>query len=288
MLAKVIFLIVAPLALVRGGAPATRASRTAVDTAAKSRAAGANVVNIIAKDFMFSAPKGIPAGLTTIELSNAGPNLHHVQLLKFTGKHNVKEYVAALQKAGPSGHGPDWATPMGGPNAVVPGEKSRLTEVLEPGRYGIVCFVDTPDHVPHLFKGMSADLMVRGSAKNAKLPSGDNTLRLVDYNFAWEKPLHSGHQRVTILNDAAQGHEVLFVQLAPGKTGTDMLNWLDKMVGPPPGKPIGGVSGIIKGNAVSVPLDLVPGNYFLICFAPDTKDGKPHFMHGMVQTVTVK
>jgi hypothetical protein len=287
MLAKGLFLLLAPIALVRGGNP-TGSTSSAADTVTKSRAAGANVVTIVAKDFMFGAPKSIPAGLTTIELSNAGPNLHHVQLMKFTGKHTVKDYVEALKKAGPTGHGPEWATPMGGPNAVVPGDKSRITEVLEPGRYGVVCFVDTPDHVPHLFKGMSADLIVRGSAKGAKLPSSDNTLRLVDYQFVWEKPLHAGHQRVTVMNDAAQGHEVLFVQLAPGKTGTDMLNWLDKMAGPPPGKPMGGVSGILKGNPVSVPLDLVPGNYFLICFAPDAKDGKPHFMHGMVQTVAVK
>jgi hypothetical protein len=33
--------------------------------------------------------------------------------------------------------------------------------------------------------------------------------------------------------------------------------------------------------------DFVPGKYALICFLPDAKDGKPHFMHGMVQEVTV-
>ena len=29
--------------------------------------------------------------------------------------------------------------------------------------------------------------------------------------------------------------------------------------------------------------DLTPGNYALLCFVPDAKDGKPHLEHGMVK-----
>ena len=35
-------------------------------------------------------------------------------------------------------------------------------------------------------------------------------------------------------------------------------------------------------------VDLAPGNYGLICFIPDAKDGKPHFMHGMATQFSVK
>jgi hypothetical protein len=31
----------------------------------------------------------------------------------------------------------------------------------------------------------------------------------------------------------------------------------------------------------------MPGNYVLICFEPDAKDGMPHFVHGMLQAFTV-
>jgi hypothetical protein len=34
--------------------------------------------------------------------------------------------------------------------------------------------------------------------------------------------------------------------------------------------------------------DFVPGSYALICFLPDVKDGKPHFVHGMVQQIEVQ
>jgi hypothetical protein len=33
--------------------------------------------------------------------------------------------------------------------------------------------------------------------------------------------------------------------------------------------------------------DLEPGRYALICFLPDLADGKPHFMHGMMQEIEV-
>jgi len=31
----------------------------------------------------------------------------------------------------------------------------------------------------------------------------------------------------------------------------------------------------------------MPGNYVLICFEPDAKDGMPRFVHGMPQAFTV-
>lgn len=40
--------------------------------------------------------------------------------------------------------------------------------------------------------------------------------------------------------------------------------------------------------AADVTIKLVtPGDYGLICFVPDAKDGKPHLVHGMVKTIKV-
>jgi hypothetical protein len=35
-------------------------------------------------------------------------------------------------------------------------------------------------------------------------------------------------------------------------------------------------------------VDLASGNYGLICFVPDAKDGKPHLAHGMMQDFKVE
>lgn len=264
------------------------ASLIAVSASAQApyRAAAATVVTIGARDFAFDAPVRVPAGLVTLRMTNHGTAPHHAQLIKFAGKRTIKDFIAALKPNAPP---PSWATELGGPNAVDPHGTSEVTVVLEPGNYGFICFVDVPDKVPHFVKGMSRDLVVTKSAKAvAKLPDGDNLVTLVDYGFKLQKPLVAGHQRLTVTTDAAQPHELTLIRLAPGKTMQDVMTWMEKMQGPPPGNLFGGVAALVKGKPVSVPLDLEAGNYILICFVPDSKDGKPHFMHGMVQEVTVK
>ena len=47
------------------------------------------------------------------------------------------------------------------------------------------------------------------------------------------------------------------------------------------------MSGIMPGAHVFVEVDLPPGEYGLLCFLPDAKDGKPHFLHGMARSTTV-
>ena len=245
-----------------------------------------NSVTITAHDFGFTAPRRIPAGLAHIRFINNGGTLHHAQLLKFSGNHTVKDYVAALKPNAPP---PSWATDVGGPNAVPPHREIAVIETLEPGNYGIVCFVDTPDHVPHIMKGMSRDLTVtKAGANSSKLPEGDLSVELVDYNFKWSAPVTAGAHRITVTTDAPQSHEFTVIRLDTGKSANDVLAWLEKMEGPPPGTVIGGVAGLAKGKPVSVGLVFTPANYMLICFVPDMKDGKPHFMHGMIQTISVK
>ena len=77
------------------------------------------------------------------------------------------------------------------------------------------------------------------------------------------------------------------VKLDSGKEPMDFAKWGEKMVGKPPGTLHGGVSGIMPGGKAFVEVDLAPGEYGLICFVPDSKDGKGHYHHGMAKKVTV-
>ena len=47
--------------------------------------------------------------------------------------------------------------------------------------------------------------------------------------------------------------------------------------------PMGGVVGLSKGLHAYFTANLDVGDYVLVCFLQDAKDGKPHFVHGMVQ-----
>jgi hypothetical protein len=66
------------------------------------------------------------------------------------------------------------------------------------------------------------------------------------------------------------------------------MAFLDKMDGPPPGNALGGVSGFLPGMTTYTTVDLTPGNYVLVCFFPDVKDGKAHVVHGMIKEFTIK
>jgi hypothetical protein len=158
---------------------------------------------------------------------------------------------------------------------------------LEPGNYALICFVDIGGP-PHFTKGMLRALRVVPSAGAVgAAPKADVNVDLFDYNFKVSSPIRAGNRIIKVHNIGKQVHEVELIQMAPGATVPQLLAWLGKMEGPPPGKALGGVAGMEKGMSEYFSADFAPGNYVLICFVPDAKDGKPHFAHGMVQQITV-
>lgn len=244
------------------------------------------VVTVIARDFAFEAPDQVPAGMVTFQLENRGHALHHVSLVKLEDGKTLDDVFAALRAGGPP---PAWMKEMGGPNAPDPGGRANATLFLQPGTYALLCWVDIPDHVSHVMKGMAKQITVTPAPvpAAAATPAGDITLRLNDYSFALSKPVTAGTHTIRVENGAAQPHEVELIRLAPGKTTEDLMAWMQSMQGPPPASAAGGISGMRHGEAQSFTYDFTPGTYVLICFLPDHGDGKPHFMHGMIQTLTV-
>jgi hypothetical protein len=254
-------------------------------SAAPAAAAAPNMVTFTAKEFSFEGPDTIPAGLTMFHLNAAGQELHHLQLIKLEEGKTYADLEAAMKAKGPP---PAWMHVYGGVNPPPPGGMAIATQTMEPGNYAVVCFVEGPDHVPHLAKGMMKPLTVAATPNaNRTEPTADVTMTLNDYSFTLSKPLAAGRQMIKVENAASQPHEIVLIQLAPGKTIQDVAKWVADMKGPPPGKPIGGIPGFMKGKNTYFEVSLEPGDYGMICFVPDAKDGKPHFEHGMMQQIKV-
>ena len=246
------------------------------------------VVVVHAKDFAFTAPKTIKSGATTFRLVNDGKELHHLSVIRLQKGKTMADFVAFMKKPGPPF---GWFTEVGGPNPALPGGSVDATLTLEPGNYVVACFIPSVgESAPHLMKGMINALTVTTDKSPGVSPPADVTVRTSDYAFALSTPITKGHHVIAVQNDASQAHEVVLLQLAPGKTIADVAKWVDVdlMKGAPPGKPIGGMAGIAKGQTASFPADFAPGNYGFICFAPDAKDGKPHSVHGMMSQFAVK
>jgi len=252
-----------------------------VATAAKAR-----VVQITGEDFKFDAPDVIPSGLTEFRFLNKGPSLHHMAIVKLTGGKTIDDLETALANPG-GGPPPEWLKEMGGPNAPDPGLESNATMMMEPGNYALICFVDIGGP-PHFAKGMLRPLRVVASKAAVPKPKPDLTVSLVDYNFKLTSPIRAGNRTIRVHNIGRQVHEVELLQLAPGKTFSDFMTGMEKMEGPPPAKALGGIAGMEPGLTEYFTYNFTPGNYALVCFVPDARDGKPHFAHGMVQQITVR
>ncbi|UCC72498.1 MAG: hypothetical protein JSV86_19385 [Gemmatimonadota bacterium] len=247
-------------------------------------AAAPNVVTIVATDFAYQVPAEIPAGLTTLAMVNQGSEAHHAQLIKLGEGKRLADFLA-LEEGGPQ---PSWVSFVGGPNAADPGATVAATSILEPGHYAIVCWIPSPDGVPHIAKGMAAEFDVVGALPAQPVePTADLVITLADYGFLLSEPLTAGSHTIRVDNEGGQGHEVVVVKLMPGKTPEDFVAWVEKMEGPPPGNMLGGVVDLDPGAHAFFSLDVEPGDYALICFLPDAKDGKPHFVHGMMKLVRV-
>ena len=251
--------------------PADQASVTATP-------AVPNMVHVTATDYAFQAPDTIASGVTTFHLMNQGKEVHHVVIIRLP--------LAEVQKMS-DGPPPADLVAIGGPNAAAPGGTAEATLDVAPGTYTLICLIPAADGMPHIAKGMARELIVTPGTSTAAMPAADITIKLTDYAFDITGPLTAGRHVVRIEDAGPQMHELVFVKLEPGKTVEQAVAWLEKPVGPPPSTIINGASPMTTGLAITTTVDLTPGDYGLICFVPDSKDGKPHLAHGMIKQVTV-
>ncbi|MEP7066686.1 MAG: hypothetical protein ABI889_11675 [Gemmatimonadota bacterium] len=279
-----------PLVALLAACTTKDASKTASasdSTKQSSVAAKPHQMTVVATDYKFDAPDQVPSGMMTIHLIDNGSELHHVAFIKLNDGKTVADVEQAVKTQGPL---PSWAVDHGGVNPSHPGGgMSTTTQMLEPGNYAMLCFIPSADGTPHFAKGMVRPLTVTASTDaSAAAPTEDIVLTLSDYTFATSKPITAGRHTIKIENAGSQSHELLLARLAPGKKAEDVPAWAEHMVGPPPAEPIGGVPAMAKGGTAYMTADFTPGDYAMVCFIPDAKDGKPHFTHGMVKQIHVQ
>jgi hypothetical protein len=275
------------VALLAACAPKDAAKKsTASDSTAAMAAPVAHQMTINATDYAFDAPDQVPAGLMTIHLVDNGAEIHHVAFIKLNDGKTLADVAQAMKSQGPM---PTWAVDHGGVNAPHPGGgMASATQILDTGNYALICFIPSADGVPHFAKGMVRPLTVtESSGAAAAEPTADIVMKLSDYTFTLSKPLTTGKHTIRIESSGSQSHEVQLARLAPGKKAEDLTAWVEKPNGPPPAEPMGGVPAMAKGSVAYITADFAPGDYALICFLPDAKDGKAHYTHGMIQNVHV-
>lgn len=237
---------------------------------------------IMAQEFTFDAPDSVPAGFTRVSLMNHGAEPHHAIFVRLDSGHVAGELLDALSKR----RIPPWAVFVGGPNVTTQPLSETVVE-LTPGNYVMICAVSSPDGTPHVAKGMVRQLKVTPSTAQTVAPTPDLTITMADHSFTPSAPITPGPHVIRVDNNGPQPHELLIVKLQAGKTIEEYMAWARKPDGPRPGELVGGTTPQTPGIPNYVIADFTPGDYGLICFIADAKDGKPHAAHGMIHRFTV-
>lgn len=239
---------------------------------------------IVANDFSYVSPDTVPAGLTNIVMVNQGKEPHQAAIFRMDSVKSPAEIQAGLM----SNTIPGWVIVTGGPNGANPGDSSNVAVVLTPGNYMMVCFMPGADGKPHLTKGMTKPFVVKPAGAAMALPNADITVTTKDYAFEVSPAITAGTHTIRLVNTGPQLHEITLVKMAPGKTMKDAQAWMaGGMKGMPPFASFGGIAGLAVGQAANFTATFTPGDYAMLCFVPDSKDGKPHVAHGMVMPFKV-
>ena len=241
-------------------------------------------VTITAEDYGFDVPPTFKGGLVELDYRNAGQEPHFAAFAAIGGGKTAADVKAALT-APPSNTPPAGPPPFedyAGMATMDPGGAANAILNLPAGGYVLYCAIPAPDGVPHVAKGMAAEVTVSEGA-DGDLPETEGTFTATDFKLSDGPELKTaGRHVVGLSNEGKQFHEIDLIELPEGKTVDDVSPWFKQPSGPPPMRMLGGPA-ITPGEEVTTTYDLKAGvTYAFICGIPDfLGDFVAHVSKGM-------
>jgi hypothetical protein len=109
-----------------------------------------------------------------------------------------------------------------------------------------------------------------------------------DYEFSGPDRIPAGVTTMQIVNRGQDIHHIQLIKLLQGKTAADFNAALkaDPSRLPPWIKFVGGPNAVLPGSQAMATMNLVQGDYLLVCLIPD-KSGMPHMVLGMQKPLSV-
>ncbi len=272
-------------ALLAGAAPARLGTGVAISSQGRpTSVASPPVVTITAREYAFDGPDTIESGPTTFRLVSAGREQHFLGLVRIAGSHTLADYRRVLS----SKRTPSWVIPTGGVGTIAPGGTAMTTLDLEPGLYAMMCDMEDAHGTPHMREGMLRSLTVSPRRNRASMPTPDLSVDLTEFAFLGPDTLQPGRRVIRVRNVGSQAHMALVWRLAPGKSVSAVIHWLDTPSDRShPIALVGGVPDLAPGREAQLLLHLELGHYLLICLVEDPQDHKAHYDKGMVKEFTV-
>jgi hypothetical protein len=244
-------------------------------------------VTIEATESGYTLPVTIPSGWVDITLHNSGKVVHEIAFAKL-GAISFADFKTAASATDVKALSD--VQFVGGPNNADPGGSVTAIVHLEPGTYGVACFIpDDEGGKSHAEHGMIGQVEVAETADSVEdAPTVDGgSLSLREFAFL-PNASFTGTGIVEIKNVGTQVHEVIIVKEAAGATLAGVKSFFIKPEGPPPFTAAGGVVGLGPGETMYQTMALTPGKYVMLCFFPDpTKDNMAHALEGMAKEITI-
>jgi hypothetical protein len=240
-----------------------------------------------ARDFSFTGPDRLPAGLVRFNLDNAGSRAHMLGVVSLRDGKTADDLLRDV-RAHPNDPFPSYAVEMGGPDAVDPGARSVGYVNLAPGQYAVYCQMPDGDtgH-SHLDLGMIHAFTVGGTAAAQSVPEVSDTLQASEFRYQLDTPIVAGSQTIKVHNAGAQRHEAQLARLPDG-VSVDQYIALSDSTSLTKGASYGGVAPIQPGADGYFNAYFTPGTYAFICFVTDPTTGRAHFQLGQIQQFTVR
>jgi hypothetical protein len=120
--------------------------------ATKEKEDGAQQVTVTAREYSFDLPADIEAGRTTFTLDNQGQEAHVLVVFKLAEGATLDQ---AMQSESGEGIDMAWSSDI-----AARGETEALTFDVEPGHYGMICFIPDANGQPHFMLGMQKEFTV--------------------------------------------------------------------------------------------------------------------------------
>ncbi len=138
------------------GGCAQEARQGAAQQTPQAEETGPQKVAISAVEYEFQGiPETIEAGEVTFTMKNHGNEPHHFEMVRIKGGKSIEELLQL-----PGNKANKFIEEAGFIKTVKPGQSGETTIELAAGKYGYVCFIETPDGKPHALNGMYGEFTV--------------------------------------------------------------------------------------------------------------------------------
>jgi uncharacterized cupredoxin-like copper-binding protein len=286
--------IAAPLA-----AAALLATAAACGTAQAGGAphtpAAANKLTITTHGMAYTVSGHPRPGHVDITFDNADEAAHEAQIVKLKDGKTIKDVLADMKSGGEEAAAADIAGDPDQQNYGTPAllyghqRTEVVTDTMQPGTYGIVCFLPGPDGMPHVAMGMAAQFTVAGEKSDAT-PRTAGTVRLADDGITVPDRFGNGTYAVTNTGTTPHSFSVARLdgsldQLFAYIGGQFAQN---KPIDGGPGSLVAGVTTLAPGQTAYLVVHLRAGHYGYVSTVQGQDPSDTDYARGLHGEFTVR